>query len=198
MIEETMNSQSQNVARCPWPMEDPLMALYHDKEWGVPTHDDGVLFEFLVLEGFQAGLSWRTILHKRESFREAFDGLDPEKVGRYGQKDRERLLANAGIVRNRMKIDAAITNAQRFLEVQREFGSFDRYVWRFTDYKTLRNPEGVTMSTMPASTGESEAMSKDLRKRGFRFVGPTICYAYMQTIGMVNDHVDGCFRAPNC
>ncbi len=181
------------LSGCPWPLDDLLMVRYHDKEWGVPTHDDQVLFEFLALEAFQAGLSWRTVLHKRKSFREAFDGFDPVKVRRYDEEDMKRLLGNAGIIRNRLKIEATIANAERFLEVQSEFGSFDRYIWQFTDYKTLRNPKGVTLETMPASTKESEEMSKDLKRRGFRFVGPTICYAY---IGMVNDHVDGCFRAP--
>ena len=185
----------QEVIRCFGGPDDPLMMRYHDEEWGVPLHDDRALFEFLVLDGFQAGLSWRTILHKRESFRRAFDGFDPQKVARYGDRDRRRLLGDAGIVRNRLKIDAAISNARRCLEVQEEFGSFDRYIWRFTGYKTLRDPRGVSLSSMPSSSRESDAMSSDLRARGFRFVGATICYAFMQAAGMVNDHVDGCFRA---
>ena len=186
----------ESKTRCFGGPEDPLMMRYHDEEWGVPTHDDGTLFEFLVLEGFQAGLSWQTILHKREHCRLAFDDFDPGKIALYTDEERQRLLSDAGIVRNRMKIAATITNAQRFLEVQREYGSFDRYIWQFTEYKTLRNLDGVTLETLPAFTKESEAMSRDLKRRGFRFVGPTICYAYMQTVGMVNDHVNGCFRAP--
>ena len=186
----------ESKTRCFGGPEDSLMMRYHDEEWGVPTHDDGTLFEFLVLEGFQAGISWQTILNKREHFRLALDDFDAGKIALYTDEERQRLLSNPGIVRNRMKIDATIANAQQFLEVQGEYGSFDRYIWQFTDSKTLRNPDGVTWETLPAFTEESEAMSKALKKRGFRFVGPTICYAYMQSIGMVNDHVDGCFRAP--
>jgi len=167
---------------------------YHDEEWGVPLHDDRALFEFLILDGFQAGLSWRTILNKREAFREAFHTFEAPEIARYDQQDRERLLSNAGIVRNRLKIDATINNARRFLEVQEEFGTFDRYIWQFTGHKTLRNPEGVTRSSVPTSTEESDAMSRDLVRRGFKFVGTTICYAYMQSAGMVNDHIDDCFR----
>jgi DNA-3-methyladenine glycosylase I len=175
---------------------DPLMVRYHDEEWGVPLHDDRKLFEFLVLEGFQAGLSWRTILHKREAFRRAFDGFDPERVARYGDADVQRLLADPSIVRNRLKVLSAVVNAQRFLDVQKEFGAFDRYIWRFTDYKTLRNPDGVkSLQDIPATSPESDAMSKDLRKRGFKFVGSTICYAHMQATGMVNDHLDACWLA---
>ena len=185
----------QRSDRCFWANDDPLMAEYHDKEWGTPLHDDRMLFEFLVLDAFQAGLSWRTILHKRENFRAAFSGFDAERIAAYGLSDRERLLADAGIVRNRLKIDAAVSNARSFLDVQREFGSFDRYIWQFTNYQTLRNPTGVTRETLPASTKESDAMSKDLQKRGFRFVGSTICYAFMQAAGMVDDHLDTCFRA---
>ena len=171
------------------------MMRYHDEEWGVPLHDDRALFEFLVLDGFQAGLSWRTILHKRENFRRAFDNFDAHKIADYRDRDRDRLLADAGIVRNRLKIDASISNAQLFLKVQDEFGSFDQYIWQFTGYKTLRNPQGVAWATTPTSTEESDAMSRDLRGRGFRFVGTTICYAFMQAAGMVNDHIDACFRA---
>ena len=178
-----------------WP-EDPLSMAYHDTEWGVPVHDDRVQFEFLCLEGAQAGLSWQTILRKRENFRRALDNFDPAKIAAYTDADRARLLADAGIVRNRLKIDAMINNAQRFLEVQKEFGSFDRYVWQFTGYKTLRRPGIHTMENLPAKTPESEAMSRDLKKRGFKFVGPTICYAHMQAVGMVNDHISSCFRAP--
>jgi DNA-3-methyladenine glycosylase I len=172
------------------------MARYHDEEWGVPMHDDRGLFEFLVLDGFQAGLSWRTILHKRENFRRALDNFDAVKIANYTDEDQRRLLGDAGIVRNRLKIAATIANAQSFLEVQREFGSFDSYIWQFTGHKTLRSPEGRTMSTIPASTRESDAMSRDLKGRGFRFVGTTICYAFMQAAGMVNDHIDDCIRAP--
>jgi DNA-3-methyladenine glycosylase I len=182
--------------RCFGGPEDPLMMRYHDEEWGVPVHDDRLMFEFLALEGAQAGLSWRTILRKRDNFRKAFDNFDLVKVAAYTDADRKRLLANAGIVRNRAKIDAIINNAQRFLEVQKEFGSFDRYIWQFTDHKTLRRPGTLTYENLPAQTPDSEAMSKDLKKRGFRFVGPTICYAHMQAVGMVNDHLTSCFRAP--
>ena len=192
-----MADDQDTLNRC-WPDvdSDPLMLRYHDEEWGVPLHDDRKLFEFLILEGFQAGLSWRTILNKRQAFRAAFDGFDPERVSRYGDDETARLLADAGIVRNRQKVAAAITNAKLFLDVQREFGTFDRYIWQFTGHKTLRTPGVVTMEIMPASTPESQAMSKNLKKRGFRFVGPTICYAHMQAVGMVNDHISECFRAP--
>ncbi|MEE4311729.1 MAG: DNA-3-methyladenine glycosylase I [candidate division KSB1 bacterium] len=189
-----MSDKSKNKSRCFWTGDDPLMIAYHDDEWGYPVHDDWKLFEYLILDAFQAGLSWRTILHKRENFRAAFDNFDAAKIAKYGDGDIERLLNDAGIVRNRLKIHAAINNAQRFLEVQKEFGSFDRYIWQFTEYKTLRNPKGVTKESMPVSTPESDAMSADLKKRGFKFVGTTICYAFMQAIGMVDDHVKGCFR----
>jgi len=182
--------------RCWAGTDDELMLRYHDEEWGVPVHDDRKHFEFLVLDGFQAGLSWRTILHKRENFRDAFNGFDPKRVAKYGPKDVARLLADIGIVRNRAKVAAAITNAQRFLEVQREFGSFDKYIWQFTGHKTLRHPKGrPTLKHIPVKTAESDAMSRDLTRRGFKFVGSTICYAYMQAAGMVNDHLDGCYRA---
>ena len=187
---------NDNLVRCFGGRVDSMMLQYHDEEWGVPLHDDRALFELITLEGFQAGLSWRTILHKRDAFRRAFDGFAPEQIARYTESDVQRLLADAGIVRNRLKIAAAIGNAQRFLDVQREFGSFDRYIWQFTGHRTLRNPQGVVHETVPASTPESDAMSSDLRKRGFRFVGTTICYAYMQSAGMVNDHITECFRAP--
>ena len=180
--------------RCFGGPQDPLMMSYHDEEWGVVVHDDRKHFEMLTLDGFQAGLSWRTILHKRQAFREAFQDFDPAKVAAYTDKDVARLLANAGIVRNRLKIVAAISNAENFIQIQREHGSFDKYIWRFTGYETLRNPQGVSWETMPASTPESDAMSKDLRKRGFRFVGTTICYAYMQSAGIVDDHINDCWR----
>lgn len=174
--------------RCFGGPENPLMAKYHD---------DRLMFEFLALEGFQAGLSWQTILNKRENFRKAFDNFDIARVAKYTDADKKRLLADAGIVRNRAKIDATINNAQRVLQIQREFGTFDRYIWQFTGHETLRSPGVITFENMPAQTPESEAMSKDLKKRGFRFVGPTICYAHMQAVGMVNDHITECFRAPS-
>jgi DNA-3-methyladenine glycosylase I len=169
------------------------MLEYHDTEWGVPVHDDRKLFEFLILEGAQAGLSWETILKKRENYRKAFHGFDPARIARYDERDVERLLADAGIVRNRLKIAATITNAQRFLEVREEFGSFDGYVWRFVDGGTVKN-RFRSLSEMPAKTEVSDAMSKELKRRGFKFVGSTICYAFMQAVGMVNDHTVDCFR----
>jgi DNA-3-methyladenine glycosylase I len=183
----------KTLKRCPWPADDPRMIEYHDREWGVPLHDDRGLFEFLVLEGMQAGLSWSTILNKRENFRKAFDGFDPKKVARYTAKDVKRLLADAGIVRNRAKIEAAINNAQRFLEVQEEFGSFDRYIWQFVGGKPIKN-RFKSLSELPPKTALSDAISKDLKERGFKFVGSTIVYAHMQATGMVNDHLVSCFR----
>ena len=180
--------------RCWWCGDDPLYVKYHDTEWGRPVHDDRELFEFLILEGFQAGLSWLTILRKRENFRRAFAKFDPRKVAKFTKRDVTRLMADAGIVRNRLKIESTITNAQCFLEVQREFGSFDKYIWEFTGYKTMRNPRGLKKGKIPATSTESDKLSKDLKKRGFRFVGSTICYAHMQATGMVDDHVMGCFR----
>ncbi len=179
--------------RCPWAGGGPLMLAYHDKEWGVPVHDDRTLFEFLTLEGAQAGLSWETILKKRENYRRAFDNFDAARIARYTERDVERLLADAGIVRNRLKVAATVNNAQRFLEVREEFGSFEEYIWRFVDGKPIKNSFRA-LSEMPAKTEESEAVSKELRRRGFKFVGPTICYAFMQAVGMVNDHTIGCFR----
>lgn len=169
------------------------MRSYHDTEWGVPVHDDRRLFEFLILEGAQAGLSWTTILNKRENYREAFDNFIPEKIAQYTERDVKRLLANSGIVRNRLKILAAINNAKKFLEVRKEFGSFDKYIWQFVNYKTIKNAFR-TLKQLPAQTSESEAMTRDLKKRGFKFVGATICYAFMQAVGMVNDHTADCFR----
>jgi DNA-3-methyladenine glycosylase I len=179
--------------RCGWCGNDPLYVAYHDAEWGVPVHDDRKLFEFLILEGAQAGLSWITILRKREAYRRAFAGFDAEKVARYGQRQVDRLLADPGIVRNRLKIEAAVNNAQRFLRVQNEFGSFDAYIWRFVDGRPIVN-RWKTLKQVPASTPESDALSRDLKARGFKFVGSTICYAHMQATGMVNDHLAGCFR----
>ena len=179
--------------RCVWPGNDPLYCAYHDNEWGVPVHDDRKLFEFLILEGAQAGLSWITILRKRENYRAALDGFDVNCVARYDASKIESLLQDAGIVRNRLKVTSAVTNAQRFLEVQEEFGSFDAFIWRFVDGKPKQN-KWRNMGEIPATTPESDAMSKELKRRGFKFVGSTICYAHMQAIGMVNDHTVDCFR----
>jgi DNA-3-methyladenine glycosylase I len=179
--------------RCTWAGVEPLYVAYHDDEWGVVVHDDVTLFEFLILEGAQAGLSWSTILKKRENYRQAFDGFDPAKVALYDEEKVGELLANPGIVRNRLKIAAAIDNARAFQKVQDEFGSFDAYVWRFVD-GTPRVNAWQSLSEIPAQTPESAALSKDLLKRGFRFVGPTICYAFMQAVGMVNDHTVDCYR----
>ena len=179
--------------RCEWAGTDPLYVAYHDEEWGVPVHDDRTLFEFLILEGAQAGLSWSTILNKRENYRKAFDNFYPAKVARYDARKVARLLADPGIVRNRLKIHAAIQNARAFLEIQREFGSFDAYIWQFVGGQPRLN-RWKTLKEIPAHTAESDAMSKDLKKRGFSFVGSTICYAFMQAVGLVNDHVVGCFR----
>ena len=179
--------------RCFWCESGKLLIDYHDKEWGVPLHDDKKLFEFLILEGAQAGLTWQTILNKRENYRGAFDNFDPRKISRYTQKDMNTLLKDAGIIRNRLKIEATITNAKKFLEIQKEFGSFDKYIWQFVNHKSIRN-KFKSLNDIPAATKESEAMSKELKKRGFKFVGPTICYALMQAVGMVNDHFTGCFR----
>jgi DNA-3-methyladenine glycosylase I len=173
------------------------MIDYHDREWGVPIHDDRKLFEFLILEGMQAGLSWMTILRKRENFRQAFDNFDPLKIAQYDQAKYEQLLANPGIIRNRLKIKAATTNAQSFLAVQAEFGSFDAYMWQFVDGAPIVN-SWTKMADLPAKTDVSVAMSKDLLNRGFKFVGPTICYAHMQATGMVNDHTTDCFRYLEC
>jgi DNA-3-methyladenine glycosylase I len=181
------------LTRCAWVGEDPLYVRYHDDEWGVPVHDDRLLLEFLVLEGAQAGLSWLTILRKREGYRRAFAGFDPEALAAFEPSDIDRLLADPGIVRNRLKIESAVTNARAFLRVREEFGSFDSYVWGFVEGKTIQN-EWRTMAEIPAKTPEAEIMSADLKRRGFRFVGPTICYAHMQATGMVNDHTVDCFR----
>ena len=183
----------KEVKRCHWVGTDPLYVEYHDSEWGVPLHDDRKLFEFLVLEAAQAGLSWITILRKRDNYRQAFADFDAEAVARFNARSVERLLRDPGIVRNRQKVEAAVGNARAFLAVQEEFGSFDRYVWRFVDGKPIQG-RWKTTRDVPAKTRESEAMSKDLVQRGFRFVGPTICYAHMQATGMVNDHQLDCFR----
>ena len=186
-------SGSTRCAWCESVIGDPLYVAYHDREWGVPLHDDRALFEFLILEGAQAGLSWLTILRKREHYRAAFDGFDPAKVVRYSEAKIATLLANPGIVRNRLKVNAAVINARCFLAVQEEFGSFDAYLWRTVDDRTVHNAWGQG-DRLPAQTPHSEALSKDLSRRGFKFVGPTICYALMQAVGMVNDHSIDCFR----
>lgn len=182
-----------DVYRCKWCVKSDLEMSYHDDEWGVPVHDDRKHFEFLVLDAFQAGLSWATILRKRENFRKALDGFDPERIARYKQRSVERLMKDAGIVRNRMKIEACVSNAGNFLAVKKEFGSFDDFIWQFVDRATKQNT-WRSMRTVPAKTKESDAMSKALKERGFKFVGSTICYAYMQAAGMVNDHEAKCFR----
>lgn len=191
-----MKSDSK-IARCSWPAEDALMIKYHDEEWGTPVHDDNKLFEFLVLDAFQAGLSWRTILYKRENFRKAFDHFNPDKIAKYGDKKIEKLMNDAGIIRNKLKINGTIENAKQFLKVKKEFGSFDQYIWQFTNHKTKvnkRKPGEPPFATSP----ESDTMSADLRKRGFKFVGSTICYAFMQAAGIINDHVVTCFRHKEC
>jgi DNA-3-methyladenine glycosylase I len=179
--------------RCEWAGSDPLYIEYHDKEWGVPVHDNRKIFEMLVLEGAQAGLNWLTVLRKRENYRKAFDNFDPRKVAKYDSEKFQKLLATEGIIRNKLKIRSVIQNARAFLEVQKEFGSFDAYIWQFVGGKPIRNSWKI-LSELPAQTAESEAVSKDLKRRGFSFVGPTICYAHMQATGMVNDHVVTCFR----
>ena len=181
------------MKRCEWANKSELEISYHDNEWGVPIHDDRGLFEFLVLEGAQAGLSWSTILRKREGYRKAFDNFDARKISRYPQAVVSRLLANPEIIRNRLKVNAIVTNARAFLRVQEEFGSFDGYIWQFVNGRPIQN-SWKKMTEIPSSSPASEAMSKDLRKRGFKFVGTTICYAFMQAVGMINDHVVGCFR----
>jgi DNA-3-methyladenine glycosylase I len=181
------------LVRCTWPGADELMQQYHDTEWGTPLHDDRKLFEFMVLDAFQAGLSWKTILYKRENFRKAFSNFEPEKIAKYSDEQIEELLLDAGIVRNRLKVIATIKNAKLFLEVQKEFGTFDQYIWQFTAHKTIDN-KCTSSGQVQAKTTESDAMSKDLLKRGFKFVGSTICYAFMQASGMVNDHFTTCFR----
>lgn len=184
---------NQQAIRCPWVSDDPLMILYHDKEWGIPLHDDRKLFEFLILDCFQAGLSWNTILQKRINFRRAFDDFDAAKIAEYQEADIKRFLANPGIIRNRGKIMAAVINAQNFLKIQRDFGTFDNYIWGFVGGKQIVH-KFKTLAEIPAKTKESDKMSEDLKKRGFAFVGSTICYAFMQAAGLVNDHLVSCFR----
>jgi len=174
-------------------MGDELMEAYHDTEWGVPVHDDTKLFEFLILDAFQAGLSWKTILHRRHHFKKAFANFDYKKVAKFDQKKLDELMQNEGIIRNKLKVYSSVTNAQLFIAIQKEYGSFAKYIWQFTSHKTI-NHKLKSQSEIPARTVEAEAMSKDLRKRGFKFAGPTICYAFMQAAGMVNDHLVGCYR----
>jgi DNA-3-methyladenine glycosylase I len=192
VVTTKVKMKQPDLIRCPWAKGEQYVE-YHDLEWGVPVHDDRRLFEFLVLEGAQAGLSWVTILKKRDHYRAAFDEFDPTPVAKYGRKEQARLMANAGIVRNRLKIKSAIDNAKAFLVVQQEFGSFDQFIWHFVEGRPLQN-SWRSMSDVPPRTGVSDAMSKDLKRRGFRFVGSTICYAFMQAVGMVNDHLVVCFR----
>jgi DNA-3-methyladenine glycosylase I len=187
-----MTPKPTTPTRCPWATNE-LSIRYHDEEWGLPTHDDTTLFEFLILEGAQAGLSWDTILKKRENYRSAFDHFDPKKIARYDRRKIQSLMNDAGIIRNRLKIASTIQNAKAFLKVQEEFGSFDAYIWQFTGGSPIVNSRR-SMNQVPASTPESDAMTKDLKKRGFSFVGTTICYAFMQAVGMVNDHLTTCFR----
>jgi len=181
------------VTRCDWPGDDQLYQSYHDEEWGVPLHDDNMLFEFLILEGAQAGLSWITILKKRENYRAAFDNFDPKLVAEYDEDKIKELLSNPGIVRNKLKVRSAVSNAELFLGIQQEFGSFDAYIWEFIGGQPKIN-SWKNMAELPAITDEAETMSKELKKRGFKFIGPTICYAFMQAVGMVNDHTVDCFR----
>lgn len=182
------------MKRCDWvPANDPLYCAYHDEEWGVPVHDERALFEFLILETFQAGLSWKTVLHKRENFRKAFTNFNVQKVASFTEKDEQRLLNDAGIIRNKLKVKAAISNAKAFLKVAKEFGSFDKYIWDFVDHKPVDN-KWISMSQIPAKTKLSDVISADLKKRGFKFVGSTVVYAHMQATGMVNDHTTDCFR----
>ena len=179
--------------RCAWVTQDKIYQDYHDHEWGFPVHDDKKLFEAIVLDAFQAGLSWLTVLKKRENFRKAFDGFDAVKISNYGEEKINRLMNDAGIIRNQLKIRAAVANAKAFLAVQKEFGTFDKYIWQFTGHRTIKNSP-FNIKQIPASSKESDAMSKDLKKRGFKFVGTTICYAFMQATGMVNDHTTDCWR----
>ncbi len=181
------------MKKCEWALSSEAEEKYHDEEWGIAIHDDRLLFEFLILEGVQAGLSWSTILNKRDGYRKAFDGFDANKIALYNQIKIQQLLANPGIIRNKLKVNAAVINAKAFLDIQKQQGGFDRYIWQFVQGKTIQN-HWQHLNQVPVSTPESEQMSKDLKKKGFKFVGPTICYAYMQAVGMVNDHIVDCFR----
>jgi DNA-3-methyladenine glycosylase I len=186
-------SDIKSIVRCPWSLTSELMIKYHDEEWGVPLRDDRRLFEFILLDSFQAGLSFNTILNKRENFRKAFDNFDPQKIARYSDKRIEKLLNNAGIVRNKLKITGTINNARKFIEIQKEYGSFDKFIWQFTNDKTIKN-SWKSVKKIPSRTAQSDAMSKALIEKGFKFVGTKICYAFMQAAGMVNDHLVGCYR----
>ncbi|HWW39199.1 DNA-3-methyladenine glycosylase I [Pedobacter sp.] len=186
-------SDIKSIVRCPWSLTSELMIKYHDEEWGVPLRDDRRLFEFILLDSFQAGLSFNTILNKRENFRKAFDNFDPQKIARYSDKRIEKLLNNAGIVRNKLKITGTINNARKFIEIQKEYGSFDKFIWQFTNDKTIKN-SWQSVKKIPSRTAQSDAMSKALIEKGFKFVGTKICYAFMQAAGMVNDHLVGCYR----
>jgi len=197
VVNEGTGTGNDSVKRCEWALSDPALLAYHDTEWGVPEHDDRKLFEFLVLEGAQAGLSWLTVLKKRENFRKALDGFDPSRIARYDSRKVRALLANPGIIRNRAKIAATVENAKAFLTVQKELGSFDAYIWRFASPGPKRS-RWRSLKQIPARTEESDGMSEDLKSRGFRFVGSTICYAYMQAVGIVNDHLTYCFRNVQC
>ena len=188
-----MNRKLKEKVSCSWPTEDKLMIKYHDKEWGVPVHNDKKLFEFLLLEGFQAGLSWKTILHKRENFCKAFDNFDFNKIANYNRRKISSLLKDEGIIRNKLKVEAAVTNSKTFLQVRREFGTFDKYIWGFVNYEPIHNGF-KSLKKLPARTKLSDRISKDLKRRGFKFVGSTIVYAHMQATGMVNDHIVSCFR----
>ncbi len=192
-IPDDLAVDMDSIRRCDWPGDDKLMIEYHDNEWGKPLHDDNKLFEAVILDTFQAGLSWKTILNKRENFRKAFDNFNAEKMAEYGEKDIARLMQDAGIIRNRMKIIAAIENARKFQDIRKEFGSFDNYIWQFTGHKTIKNKFN-SVKGLPTKSNESDEMSRDMKKRGFKFVGCTICYAFMQGAGMVNDHITSCFR----
>jgi DNA-3-methyladenine glycosylase I len=196
MNDEYMKKSLNELKRCNW-VSDDIHIKYHDTEWGIPLHDDGKLFEFLILDGIQSGLSWKIILNKRNSFRTAFNNFDPKKISLYEKKDVQKLLSNEEIIRNERKIKSVINNAKRFLEIQKEFGSFDSYVWSFVHYTTRKNTFRK-WSDVPVSSEESKIMSHDMKKRGFSFVGPVVCYAFMQTVGMVNDHLVGCFRRNQC
>lgn len=183
----------KKITRCPWPADDKLMIKYHDEEWGVPLHNDRKLFEFLLLEGFQAGLSWRTILHKRKNFRKAFDNFDFNKIAKYDKRKINSLMKDEGIIRNKLKIEAAVTNAKAFIQIRKEFGTFDKYIWSFINYKPINNKFN-SIKELPARTELSDKISEDLKKRGFKFVGSTVIYAHIQATGMVNDHLVSCFR----
>jgi DNA-3-methyladenine glycosylase I len=194
-VAQNLNQKSTETrARCWWCGEDPLYVAYHDEEWGVPVHDDERLFEMLLLEGFQAGLSWITILRKRENFRVAFNSFNAEAIAHFKKRDLDRLALDAGIVRNRLKIEASVTNAKAFLAIRKDAGDFDRFLWQFTNHQTLRDPRGMTRAKARATSPESDRMSKELTAKGFKFVGSTICYAFMQAVGMVDDHVKGCWK----